>query len=110
VRWREWLLPLAIGLALVVIQACGPELASAWRYERSAIATHEWWRLLTGHLVHKPLLGDLARLLALVGSYAADEDLEHFERAAGYVMEVAKAPPLIVGDSPKFHLIHVCLD
>jgi len=52
VRWREWLLPLAIGLALVVIQACGPELASAWRYERSAIATHEWWRLLTGHLVH----------------------------------------------------------
>ena len=43
---------MAIGLALIVIQACGPELAYSWRYERAAIATHEWWRLLTGHLVH----------------------------------------------------------
>ena len=43
---------MAIGLALIVIQACGPDLAYHWRYERSAIATHEWWRLLTGHLVH----------------------------------------------------------
>jgi rhomboid family GlyGly-CTERM serine protease len=43
---------MAIGCALIVVHACGPELASAWRYERSAIVTHEWWRLLTGHLVH----------------------------------------------------------
>ncbi len=51
-RWRDWWLPIAIGCTLIVVQASGPELASAWRYERSVLVTHEWWRLLTGHLVH----------------------------------------------------------
>jgi rhomboid family GlyGly-CTERM serine protease len=50
VRWQEWRLPIAIGLALIVIQVSAP--ISAFRYERSAVLAHEWWRLLTGHLVH----------------------------------------------------------
>jgi rhomboid family GlyGly-CTERM serine protease len=50
VRWQEWRLPIAIGLALIAIQA-GASI-SAWRYERSAVLAHESWRLLTGHLVH----------------------------------------------------------
>lgn len=50
VRWPEWRLPIAIGLALIAIQSSAP--ISTWRYERSAALEHEWWRLLTGHLVH----------------------------------------------------------
>ncbi|MGH8139768.1 MAG: rhombosortase [Steroidobacteraceae bacterium] len=50
------------GLALIA--ACAllllPELAgdagrAAWRYERSALAAGQWWRLFTAHLVHLDL-------------------------------------------------------
>jgi rhomboid family GlyGly-CTERM serine protease len=50
VRWPEWRLPIAIGLALLAMQA-GASIP-AWRYERNAVLEHEWWRLLTAHLVH----------------------------------------------------------
>jgi rhomboid family GlyGly-CTERM serine protease len=49
-RWQDWWLPVAIGLALPAIQA-GASI-DAWRYDRSAVLAHQWWRLVTGHLVH----------------------------------------------------------
>ncbi|HJV33087.1 MAG TPA: hypothetical protein VJ694_03605 [Patescibacteria group bacterium] len=67
--------------------------------------------VLTGHLVHEPLMGDLAELLALVGAYGAMNWQERFDRAADYLMEAARTPPLIVAkEDGGFHLIHVCLD
>ena len=67
--------------------------------------------VLTGHLVHKPLMGDLAELLALVAAYGAMNWQERFDRAADYLMEAARTPPLIVAkEDGGFHLIHVCLD
>src|SRR5262245_40071200 len=50
VRWQDWSLPIAMGLALIGIRAVASILAV--RYERSAVLAHQWWRLLTGHLVH----------------------------------------------------------
>lgn len=65
--------------------------------------------VLTGNLVHKVLMGDLAELLALAGAYAAAGLPEEAERSAAFVMEAAKAPPMIVAtDDGGFHLIHVC--
>jgi rhomboid family GlyGly-CTERM serine protease len=52
VRFREWRLALGIGLLLLALFAGGEPVEHALRYERAAFATHEWWRLLTGHLVH----------------------------------------------------------
>jgi rhomboid family GlyGly-CTERM serine protease len=51
-RWRGWRLPIAIGVLLLVLFAGGAPLTHALRYERAAVLAHEWWRLLTGHLVH----------------------------------------------------------
>ena len=51
-RWREWRLPLAIGVLLLALFAGGAPLVQALRYERDAVLAHQWWRLLTGHLVH----------------------------------------------------------
>ncbi len=43
---------LALGV-LLAVYALGPRAWSALRYERAAIAAGEWWRLVTGHLVHE---------------------------------------------------------
>ncbi|GEM_PF-3100230 len=67
--------------------------------------------VLMGHLVHEPLMGDLAELLALVGATAASNHQDAFYRMANYVMEAAKAPPIVVAkDGGGFHLIHICAD
>lgn len=67
--------------------------------------------VLTGHLVHKALMGDLAELLALVAATAASNYQDAFYRTANFVMEAAKAPPIVVArDGGGFHLIHVCAD
>ena len=70
--WRRWALPAGLALTALVLQAGG--LSVALRYERAAIAAGEFWRLLTGHLVHlgwRHLVLNLAGLLLvwlLVGS------------------------------------------
>ena len=42
-------------LTLDVVLALGDSLAAMLRYERGAIASGGWWRLLTAHLVHMDL-------------------------------------------------------
>jgi rhomboid family GlyGly-CTERM serine protease len=46
-------LGLALAAALLLLPLLGGEaLKLAWRYERGAIAAGQWWRFVTGHLVH----------------------------------------------------------
>lgn len=39
-------------LLLLAPLAGGEALSGQWRYERLAVATGQWWRLVTAHLVH----------------------------------------------------------
>jgi rhomboid family GlyGly-CTERM serine protease len=48
--WRGWALPASLALTAFVLQAGGLDVAL--RYERTAIAAGEFWRLVTGHFVH----------------------------------------------------------
>jgi len=48
---RLWIF-LALCVGLAVLEACGDAGRELLRYERDAIAAGEWWRLLTGHVVH----------------------------------------------------------
>lgn len=45
-------LPLALAAAALAFQVGGDPLILALRFERGAVAGGEWWRLLSGHLVH----------------------------------------------------------
>ncbi len=47
---RLWALPAALLLAMLSLQGLG--LVGALRYERSAVAAGQWWRLFGAHLVH----------------------------------------------------------
>jgi rhomboid family GlyGly-CTERM serine protease len=51
-RLREWSALLAIFAACVVLAAGGDELRELGRYQRDAIEGGEYWRLISGHLVH----------------------------------------------------------
>lgn len=68
-------LPLALAVCALALQSGGAAISAALRYERAAIAAGEWWRLLSGHLVHLgwPHLGlnlaGLALVWLLVGPY-----------------------------------------
>jgi len=62
---RTWWIP---PLAVALISACAAVVgrpANVWcRYERSAVVTGEWWRIVTAHFIH---LGWSHMLLNLVG-------------------------------------------
>lgn len=61
-RW-PWL---TLALAAFVLGWSGADATAAWRFDRTAIAQGEWWRLYTGNLVHFGL-GHLAwNLVALL--------------------------------------------
>ncbi len=68
-------LPLALAVAAIALQWGGEVVIPALRYERGAIIGGEWWRLLTGHLVHLSWshlglnLAGLALVWMLVGAY-----------------------------------------
>jgi len=52
-RNRAWWLFGLLALSLVLVSLLGEDGRLALRYERSAVlANHEWWRLLSGHMVH----------------------------------------------------------
>ena len=52
VRFWRLALPLAIGLAAALAELGGDSLRLALRYEREGLGSGEFWRLVTGHLVH----------------------------------------------------------
>ena len=54
----------SLAVSTLAFAALGPDATAVLRYERAAIATGAWWRLLTGHLVH---LGWTHALLNMVG-------------------------------------------
>ncbi|MBT8131182.1 MAG: rhombosortase [Gammaproteobacteria bacterium] len=57
--------PLLVVAAIIILTALGGESARlALRYDNAAIASGQWWRLLSGHLVH---LGWQHLLLNLTG-------------------------------------------
>lgn len=50
---RGWLLLVVLMLIIVALGLCGEQGRTALRYQRDAILDrHEYWRLLTAHLVH----------------------------------------------------------
>lgn len=70
-RMRDWpwLTALAVALAILLWLGWGPA-PNGLVYDRSAIAAGEWWRLLSGHLVHSDgahALWDISAL-AIIGS------------------------------------------
>jgi rhomboid family GlyGly-CTERM serine protease len=49
---RRHALPLALALTSFLCAALGQPLTGLLRYQRDAILAGQWWRLLTGNLVH----------------------------------------------------------
>lgn len=47
-----WLAVTVLALLLLALQFGGDSTIDALRYQRAAIASGQWWRLLTGNLVH----------------------------------------------------------
>ena len=48
----NWLTVAVVVALLTGLWLAGPEVTAALRYERGAVLDGEWWRLMTGHLVH----------------------------------------------------------
>ena len=51
-RHAFWVPVLVVASAAIAIALAGPDTQASLRYERYAILDMEWWRLLTGNLVH----------------------------------------------------------
>ena len=63
---------IVVAIAVLVIGAFGSSVADALRYERSAVLQGEFWRLVTGNLVHigpTHLAMNLAGLALVCGMY-----------------------------------------
>ena len=73
--WRAWLLPVGVTLVAAAFALAGDDGREWLRYERSAIADGEIWRLVTGHIVHLGLphlflnLAGLLLVWFLVGQF-----------------------------------------
>ena len=57
-RDANWFTAAGFGAALVALSLAGPGTLALLRYERAAVLDGQFWRLLSGHLVH----ADLAHL------------------------------------------------
>ncbi len=72
-RRRAWIWSGVIGLCALAAQAAGPAARTVLRYQREAILDGQFWRLITGQLVHLGWshlglnLAGLALLTALFG-------------------------------------------
>lgn len=60
----SWIPALALAIAAIVIALAGPDIQASLRYQRHSVLGMEWWRLLTGNLVH---LGLAHLILNLAG-------------------------------------------
>jgi rhomboid family GlyGly-CTERM serine protease len=72
---QAWLAPLALASIMLVLQALGPDAVAALRYERAAVLDGQFWRLVTGHLVHADLhhlAWNLAGLALVAWLFGAD--------------------------------------
>lgn len=70
--WLRHSLPFVLALLSVLIAAGGNAASLQLRYERALILDGEWWRLITGHLVHlgwSHLLLNLAGLALIWGLF-----------------------------------------
>jgi len=65
-RLRNWSAVLAILVVCIVLAAGGDEARELGRYQRDAVENGEYWRLVSGHLVHLGLGHLWPNLLALV--------------------------------------------
>lgn len=57
-----------LAAAALGFYACAGPAAPAWVFDRSAIAGGEWWRLISGHLIHSDgqhLLWDVTALVVI---------------------------------------------
>ena len=61
---QSWLAPLGVCALVLPLVAGGDGARALLRYDRSGLAAGQWWRLLSGHLVH---LGLEHALLNLAG-------------------------------------------
>ena len=85
-RQASWLLGL-ICLAVVLIALGGEAVRLALRYERAAILAGQYWRLVTGHLVHSSaahLLLNLAGLGLIAGLFPKDYSLGQWLLIMGF--------------------------
>lgn len=76
----RWLLGLLCG-ALVLLAVGGEPVRIALRYDRSAVLAGEYWRLLTGHLVHASaahLLLNVAGLGLIAALFRRDYSLRQW--------------------------------
>ncbi len=51
-RTAHWRVPLALAVVATLAEFAGASGRAWFRYDRTSVADGEWWRLLTGHLVH----------------------------------------------------------
>jgi hypothetical protein len=72
---RRGLLLLGTVILLLTIQAGAAAAQAALRYDRGALAAGQWWRLLTGHVIHlgyEHAILDVAGLVLIWALFARD--------------------------------------
>jgi rhomboid family GlyGly-CTERM serine protease len=94
-RLREWAPILAILAVCLVLAAGGDEWRELGRYQRDAIESGEYWRLVSGHFVHLGLGHLWPNLAALVVIGALFDDV--FDHAAWWRASLASAAAIDLG-------------
>ena len=78
--WRGPLL-LGVCVTLLLIQAGGAAAESVLRYDRDGLRAGQWWRLLTGHVIHlgyEHAVLDIAGLVLMWALFARDYSPRHW--------------------------------
>jgi rhomboid family GlyGly-CTERM serine protease len=94
-RLRNWSAVLTILLVCMVLAAGGDELRELGRYQRDAVENGEYWRLVSGHLVHLGFGHLWPNLVALVIIGALFEDV--LDNADWWRVSLASAAAIDLG-------------
>ena len=94
-RLREWAPILAILVVCLVLGAGGDQWRDLGRYQRDALENGEFWRLVSGHLVHLGLGHLWPNLAALVVIGALFDDV--FDNAGWWRNSLASAAAIDLG-------------